>query len=437
MANLDFYDKHNMVAFLKKPQGSEDFHQILDFLKASHIRYALTENPTIHVSLINQFCRTASVRTLDNGEIELNATVDGHDKTITEASVKRHLKLADEMHDGLGRATTTVSSLEAEQGSGNISKTQTKAIPSWLSSLRTSSEGGLGCHFTMGDSPVQARPERLSNLPMNHHSEKNELTSTKAVYNKALITLTNRVKKLVKKLKHKRKRAIIDSSKKEEASLDHEDFPKQGRMIEEINKDENVNLVKSNKQGEAHETAEYRIDFSTSSPQTNDDETLAKTLLNIKKSGAEYKEKAIMQESESPKKIKKKEMIQIREGSSKASKSLKRSAEEELGHEQRVEEEIAQQEDVVAKQAKKKISKKDGGRLKRKTSKAREDKDKRQKKHDDPKKLPLIDDDEFKQVRVLIIRIMAEQTVTFEAMADASNFPIYNLSEPLPVVHRQ
>nr|GEU65991.1 hypothetical protein [Tanacetum cinerariifolium] len=30
-------DKHNMVAFLKKPQGSEDFHQIVDFLNASHI----------------------------------------------------------------------------------------------------------------------------------------------------------------------------------------------------------------------------------------------------------------------------------------------------------------------------------------------------------------------------------------------------------------
>nr|GFA68219.1 hypothetical protein [Tanacetum cinerariifolium] len=37
-----------------------------------------------------QFWRTASVRTLNNEEIELNATVDGHDKTITEASVMRH-----------------------------------------------------------------------------------------------------------------------------------------------------------------------------------------------------------------------------------------------------------------------------------------------------------------------------------------------------------
>nr|GEW24362.1 hypothetical protein [Tanacetum cinerariifolium] len=70
---------------------------------------------------------------------------------------------------------------------------------------------------------------------------------------------------------------------------------------------------------------------------------------------------------------------QAGEGSSKAGESLKRSVEEELGQEQKVEEEITQQEDVVAKQAEKESSKKAGGRLKRKTLKAREDKDKRQK----------------------------------------------------------
>nr|GEZ40078.1 hypothetical protein [Tanacetum cinerariifolium] len=213
-----------------------------------------------------------------------------------------------QMHDGLGRATTTASSLGAEQGSGNITKTQTKVTPSWSSPLRTSSEGGLGCHFTMRDIPVQARPERLFNLPNKPPLEedkvtysKNELTSTKAVYNKALITLTKRVKKLEKKLKHKR-RAVIDSLE-EEASLDHEDSPEQGRMITEIDKDKNVNLVKSSKKGEAHDTA--------ASPQTNDDETLAETLLNIKRSASKEKGKAIMQEFESTKKIKKKEMMQI------------------------------------------------------------------------------------------------------------------------------
>nr|GFC65724.1 xylulose kinase-1 [Tanacetum cinerariifolium] len=94
-----------MVAFLKKPRESEDFHQIVDFVTAIHIRYALTKNPTIYVSLISQFWRTARVRTLDNGEIELNATIDGQVKTITEASVRRHLKLADA--DGISSLPTT------------------------------------------------------------------------------------------------------------------------------------------------------------------------------------------------------------------------------------------------------------------------------------------------------------------------------------------
>ncbi|GJZ70777.1 putative ribonuclease H-like domain-containing protein [Tanacetum coccineum] len=76
---------------IKKPEGSEGFHQIVDFLNASHIRYALTENPTIYVSLIEQFWESATARTLDNGEIKLTATIDGKVKIVTEASVRRHL----------------------------------------------------------------------------------------------------------------------------------------------------------------------------------------------------------------------------------------------------------------------------------------------------------------------------------------------------------
>ncbi|GKE88035.1 hypothetical protein Tco_1565510, partial [Tanacetum coccineum] len=121
----------------------------------------------------------------------------------------------------------------------------------------------------------------------------NELSSTKAIHNKALITLTKRVKKLEKNLKLKKRSAVVDSSKDEEASLHNEDSSKQGRMIEEINEDENVNLVKSSKQGEAHDIAGHRmesddtevVDFSTASPQNDDDEvTLAETLVNIKMS---------------------------------------------------------------------------------------------------------------------------------------------------------
>ncbi|GJR30513.1 hypothetical protein Tco_1106745 [Tanacetum coccineum] len=54
------------------------------------------------------------------------------------------------------------------------------------------------------------------------------------------------------------------------------------------------------------------VDFSTTSPQSHDDEvTLAKTLVNIKMSATKDKGKAIMQEFEPLKKIMKKEMIQI------------------------------------------------------------------------------------------------------------------------------
>ncbi|GJS48340.1 hypothetical protein Tco_0598461 [Tanacetum coccineum] len=94
-----------MVAYLKKPEGSEDFHQIVDFLNTSHIRYALTENLTIYVSLIQQFWETASTRTLDNGEVEITTTIDEKVKIVTEASIRRHLKLEDS--DGITSLPTT------------------------------------------------------------------------------------------------------------------------------------------------------------------------------------------------------------------------------------------------------------------------------------------------------------------------------------------
>ncbi|GJR23323.1 hypothetical protein Tco_0971850 [Tanacetum coccineum] len=84
-----------MVAYLQKSKGSEGFHQIIDFLNTSHIQYALTENPTIYVSFIKQFWKTATARTSANGEVELTTTIDGQVKTITEASLRRHLKLED------------------------------------------------------------------------------------------------------------------------------------------------------------------------------------------------------------------------------------------------------------------------------------------------------------------------------------------------------
>ncbi|GKE20919.1 hypothetical protein Tco_1432431, partial [Tanacetum coccineum] len=95
MANLEFYDAHNMVSYLHKTKGSEGFHQIVDFLDTSHIKYALIENPTIQVSLIQQFWKTTAANTLDSREVHITATIDRKVKLVSEASIMRHLKLED------------------------------------------------------------------------------------------------------------------------------------------------------------------------------------------------------------------------------------------------------------------------------------------------------------------------------------------------------
>ncbi|GKC28776.1 xylulose kinase-1 [Tanacetum coccineum] len=94
-----------MVAFLNKSEGSKGFQQIVDFLNTSHIKFALTENPTIYTSLIQQFWKTASTSTFEDGEVEIIATTDGQLKTITEASLRRHLKLEDA--DGISSLPNT------------------------------------------------------------------------------------------------------------------------------------------------------------------------------------------------------------------------------------------------------------------------------------------------------------------------------------------
>ncbi|GJR20381.1 putative ribonuclease H-like domain-containing protein [Tanacetum coccineum] len=80
---------HNMVTFLKKPNESVGFTEVVDFLKGTSLRYALTHNPTIYDSLVKQFWQTATVRTLANGTQQLVASIDSKEYTITEASVRR------------------------------------------------------------------------------------------------------------------------------------------------------------------------------------------------------------------------------------------------------------------------------------------------------------------------------------------------------------
>nr|GEZ69279.1 hypothetical protein [Tanacetum cinerariifolium] len=95
MTTLKFADTHNMVVFLSKPTESDGFEQIVDFLNAHPIRYALTANPAIYISCIKQLWSTVMAKTI-NGEVHIYARVDGKEIVITESSVRRDLQLADE-----------------------------------------------------------------------------------------------------------------------------------------------------------------------------------------------------------------------------------------------------------------------------------------------------------------------------------------------------
>nr|GEY20700.1 hypothetical protein [Tanacetum cinerariifolium] len=94
---------------------TEPYHtpspEIVDFVEASHLRYALTINLTVYVSHIRQFWSTAMIETTDEGT-KILATVDDEPAS----------PIGD---DSQGKACPTDSGLEAEHDRANITKTST------------------------------------------------------------------------------------------------------------------------------------------------------------------------------------------------------------------------------------------------------------------------------------------------------------------------
>ncbi|GKA54886.1 hypothetical protein Tco_0753835 [Tanacetum coccineum] len=95
MAALKYRDEHNKVGFLEKPKGIADYHQVLDFLRGSKIRYAITHDLIIYDSLVKQLWSTASLRASEEGPPAILATIDRTPYTITESLVRSQLRLDD------------------------------------------------------------------------------------------------------------------------------------------------------------------------------------------------------------------------------------------------------------------------------------------------------------------------------------------------------
>ncbi|GJU05737.1 hypothetical protein Tco_1122167 [Tanacetum coccineum] len=294
MTTLQFADTHNLVAFLSKPAESEGFEQIVDFLNANPIRYALTINPTIYTSCIEQFWATAKVKTV-NGEVQLQALVDGKKIIVTEASVRQFvLKCLDEttrkdvkilkgfyvttlskkifrnirrVGKGFyGRETplflTMMVQAHQEQGEGSEMPTDPHHIPTIIQP--STSQPLLKQRSRR---PNRKDTQELTHLKvMRDRLKLNELMefctklqqrvldleNTKTAQAQEITSLKLRVKKLEKKGGSIKiltaqsytgwfVRRVISSN---ETSLgDQEDASKQGRKIDDIDKDAEITLV--------------------------------------------------------------------------------------------------------------------------------------------------------------------------------------------------
>ncbi|GKB94944.1 hypothetical protein Tco_0981081, partial [Tanacetum coccineum] len=207
----------------------------------------------------------------------------------------------EERGDNVERAATTATSLATEQGSGNINRTQSTAIPNVPFPQGIGLGGSSRCQETMGDTIAQTRSERVStpsyDLPLlgvntpGSDEERIELKELMDMYTK----LSDRVLDLdnvkdaqaleIKKLKKRSLGDQEDSSKQERNEIDQdegiswfqEDAETQGRYGHDISTSEvTIASVPSD------------MDVSAASPirpvydSITDDITLAKTLMKIK-----------------------------------------------------------------------------------------------------------------------------------------------------------
>ncbi|GJY15739.1 hypothetical protein Tco_0386161 [Tanacetum coccineum] len=118
----------------------------------------------------------------------------------------------EEMDDNLERVAATATSLDAEQDRGNINKTQSKATLNEPSSIGTSSGSGPMCQDTMGDTIAQIGFENVSKTSKD-----------------SLLARVGRSARMVSS---------------DDASLgDQEDASKQGRKIDDIDKDAVITLI--------------------------------------------------------------------------------------------------------------------------------------------------------------------------------------------------
>ncbi|GKA18496.1 hypothetical protein Tco_0698411 [Tanacetum coccineum] len=237
-----------------------------DSLNASSIRYALTVNPTIYTSCIKQFWATAKAKTV-NGEVQIQALVDGKKVIVTETSVRRALQLkllkvlnVFQMRQVLITADTS-GVLRTLLGTNLVGTMALSCLSSVLANKPKilTFQGGFSEHYQwLNTHPLlfiiyitaleEATKEETEGKSLRISPMENTKTSQAAEITK----LKERAKKLemrnksstsgFKRLKKVGRTARIESSE-DEGLGDQEDASKQGRKITNLDADAEVTLV--------------------------------------------------------------------------------------------------------------------------------------------------------------------------------------------------
>nr|GEV28436.1 hypothetical protein [Tanacetum cinerariifolium] len=212
MSISKFDEVHNMVVFLSKPTESEEFEQIIDFLNAYSIKYAVTVNPIIYTSCSHlQFVDKGGVDCLPNEVIFEQLTLIGLEGMLTHhriyvlpshtKKIFRNMKRVGKGFSGKDTPLFPTMMVQAQEeiGEGSthptdphltptiiqpsisqpqkkkksrkprrqdtkIAKTQSKATSNESSSQRTDSGDGPMRQDTMGDTIAQTRSKNVSKI---------------------------------------------------------------------------------------------------------------------------------------------------------------------------------------------------------------------------------------------------------------------------------
>nr|GEY28674.1 putative reverse transcriptase, RNA-dependent DNA polymerase [Tanacetum cinerariifolium] len=262
--------------------------QIIDFLNASYVKYALTVNLTVYTSCIEQFGATAKVKNV-NGEAQIQVLVDKKKVIINEASIRKDLTFEDERGvdclsnefifeqltlmgfvqvfldnqvKGMDRHNANfVISSHTKKVFANMKREgkdfSGKVTPLFETMMVQAPEDmGKGVPITSND-PLPSGEDRmqlneLMILCTNLQKQVLDFDEAKTAQAKEIASLKKRVKKLEQKRKSRtlvlKRLRKIGSARRVESSTksslgDQEDASKQGRMIDNIDQDVETTLV--------------------------------------------------------------------------------------------------------------------------------------------------------------------------------------------------